>query len=391
MDRMPPLAFDLSILGTGHFPDAFAEINAQSSLGPAYAVDYDNNKSPHQLQYNLTLQQQIGASDVVSLAYVGSRGINLVGYLTYNEPHAVYNGRALEFPVGAIQTNPLFSNLNFFGPVGDSWYSSFQLGYQRRFSRGLQAGLSYTYGRTLSTTDVSQIANPVNSASPGGNYAWDRAASKGLSGYSIKHSLSVNYSYDLPFGRGMNGMVAKVLSGWRTTGVLSMHSGHPGQVTLGNPTVLSNIGVPGRYPNTNPAFTGDVVLGTPSDGQAKYFNREAYVYANCPSTQVGLPVGSSTLGSNCVGIRELGNLGRNTLIGPGSITWNPALFKSITLTERTNLEFRMEMFNVLNRPNYSFPAASLSNAGGIASTTAGDITSTVGSARQIQFALKLIF
>ena len=196
---------------------------------------------------------------------------------------------------------------------------------------------------------------------------------KAISGYNIKNTLNVSYSYDLPFGRGTSGMLSKVLSGWRTTGVLKMHSGHAGTISISVPTALSNIGVPTRSPNTNPDFTGKIVLGTPSEGQAKYFDVNAFQY----NVATGL------------GARELGNLGRNTLIGPGSITWDPALFKSIRLTERTNLEFRTEMFNLLNRPNYSFPAANLANGSGTLSGSAGNITSTVGVSRQIQFALKL--
>jgi hypothetical protein len=154
-----------------------------------------------------------------------------------------------------------------------------------------------------------------------------------------------------------------------------MHSGHPGTVSLSVPAVLTAVGVKVRQPNLNPAFTGDIVLGTPSDGKAKYFDINAFQY----NTATGL------------GARELGNLGRNTLIGPGSITWNPGLFKSVNLTERTKIEFRTEFFNALNRPNYSFPAVSLANASGTLSGAAGNITSTTGSARQIQFALKLSF
>jgi hypothetical protein len=333
------------------------------------------------LQYNFTIQQQIGQADLVSVGYAGSRGNNLVGILQYNTPFAFYNGRSYEIPTnaqlisqyGATQPNNKFSDINYFGPFGDSWYSSLQVSYQRRFAAGLQTQLSYTFGKTTSTNDTAQAANPVNTGSSSGLYAWDRRTMKGLSGYHIKNSLTLNYSYDLPLGRGTSGVASKMLSGWRTTGVLSLRSGHPGTVSTGLPTALNDINVPGRVPNTNPSFTGKLVLGTPSDGQGKYFDRNAFQY----NTATGL------------GARELGNLGRNTLIGPGSITWNPGLFKSFVITERTNLEFRTEFFNALNRPNYSFPAATLTNASGTPSGTAGNISSTVTTSRQIQFALKL--
>jgi hypothetical protein len=349
------------------------------------------------MQYNFTIQQQIGNADVASIGTAGSRGMNLVGFGDYNTPYAFYNGRSFEFPTeaqliaqyGHTNPNDHFSDINYFGPFGDSWYNSLQISYQRRFSQGLQAGLSYTWGKTTSTSDTAQTANPVNSGSSAGKYAWDRDAQKALSGYNIARSLNINYSYDIPTGNGMSGVLGKVLSGWRTTGIISYRSGHPGQITTGNPSALANIEVPGRVPIVNEKYDwSNFILGTPSDGAAKYFD---FSSANC--------AGSGLTATSCpfifnpatgMSVRELGNLGRNTLIGPNSINWNPALFKNIQLSERTNLEFRTEMFNVLNRPNYSFPNASLSNASGTLTTTAGDITSAA-EARRIQFALKLIF
>lgn len=383
MPNAPPLAFDFDIPATGHFPNARDEIAGQSSAGVAFVLEYWNNKSPHMMQYNFTIQQQIGASNMVSVGYVGSRGNNLVGIKAYNTPFAVYNGRSLEVPTeqeliakyGTTQPNTNYTDIHYFAPFADSWYNSLQVSYQRRFAVGLQAQLSYTLSKTLSTSDVSQQSYVLGPGSATGKYSWDNRAQKGLSGYDIRNSLVVNYSYDLPFGRGMSGVLGKVLSGWQTTGILTMRSGHPATISVAVPTALSNIGVRSRSPNTNPNFTRKLILGTPSDGQAKYFDRDAFQY----NVATGL------------GARELGNLGRNTLIGPGLITWNPALFKNITLKEPMNLNFRMEMFNALNRPNYSFPAVSLAGATGIPTGTAGDITSTVTSARQIQFALKFIF
>jgi hypothetical protein len=91
------------------------------------------------------------------------------------------------------------------------------------------------------------------------------------------------------------------------------------------------------------------------------------------------------------GPRELGNVGRNTIIGPGSIVWNPAIFKKVAITERTSLEFRTEMFNVLNRPNFGNPSTTIFSAGGALQPAAGTIGTTIGTPRQIQFALKLLF
>ena len=100
------------------------------------------------------------------------------------------------------------------------------------------------------------------------------------------------------------------------------------------------------------------------------------------------------LNVNCFtapGARELGNLGRNTVIGPGSVSWNPSLSKRTALTERLDLEFRTEAFNILNRTNFRFPANNLFTGAGGPIGSAGVITDTVSTARQLQFALKLVF
>jgi carboxypeptidase family protein len=411
MDRNPPLAFDFSITGTGHFPDAFSEIAGQTTLGPAFVVEYWNNKSPHVIQYNMTVQQQLGAADVVSVGFAGSRGMNLLSVLQYNTPQgAFYNGRSLQIPTsaeliaqfGSTQPNTNYSDINYAGPAGDSWYNSLQISYQRRFAAGLQTQVSYTFQKNLSTSDSGTTANQVNVGSTSGRYAWDLRTNKGLSGYDIKNTLNINYSYDLPLARGTRGIAGRLLSGWRTTGVLAMHSGHPGDISIGVPTgtnSLNTIRVPTRHPNTNPNFSGKLILGTPSDcNQCKYFDPSAFIFTNCATGAAGTPTGPGTNGimtPDCIGLRELGNLGRNTLVGPGSISWNPALAKNIPITEHQTLEFRMEMFNALNRANYSFPAVSLATAAGASlagpAGTAGRITTTNSSARQIQFALKLIF
>jgi hypothetical protein len=121
-----------------------------------------------------------------------------------------------------------------------------------------------------------------------------------------------------------------------------------------------------------PADTKNVVIatGTPLGTASLYYDPCAYTFP---------------------GSRELGNVGRNTIIGPGYASWNPSLLKKTALTEGTTLEFRWEMFNVLNKVNLSTPAASIYGASGTFTATAGTITSTIGNPRQMQFALKLIF
>jgi outer membrane receptor protein involved in Fe transport len=369
MDRQPPLAFDFTLpipsAAASLFPNAQAQINSQSTPGPAYSLPFSNNKSPHALQYNFNIQQQFGANDLVSIGYTGSRGINLLEVGDINMPQAFFDGVSLAFPANARVVNPAWPSVIYFGNDSSSWYNGISAVYQRRFSHGFQAQVSYTHSVAISESDSGQTGGGVTSGGGREKYPDDRAAQKGLSGYDFRDVFTFNYTYDIPIGKGMTGVAGHLLSGWQTTGVFSVRSGQPEAVTSQASTPEVSLAVTGtRSPN--------LVLGQPQvlGGPNQYINPAAYSAA-------------STL--------ELGNLGRNTVIGPGAIAWNPALFKKTAITERTTLEFRAEMFNVLNRANFGAPASSAFSGTGAPIANLGVITSTTTTSRQIQLALKLIF
>ncbi len=369
MDRQPPLAFDFTLpipnAAASRFPNAQAQINSQSTLGPAYSLPFDNNKSPHALQYNFNLQQQLGTNNLVSVGFSGSRGINLLEVGDINMPSAVYDGTALAFPADAHLVNPAWPSVLYFANDTSSWYNGILLNFQRRFSKGLQAQVSYTHGVGLSESDSGQTGGGVSAGGGRSKYPNDRRAQKGLSGYDFRHVFTASYTYELPFGGKKSGMIGHLLSGWQTTGALSMRTGQPQSVTAAASTPLVALAVTGtRSPN---AVLGQKLV---RGGPDQYINPAAFT---------------------APGTRQLGNLGRNTLIGPGSVAWNPALFKKTPITERTTLEFRVEMFNVLNRANFGQPASSAFNGTGGAVGSLGNITSTSTTSRQIQLALKLIW
>ncbi|HWP84579.1 MAG TPA: carboxypeptidase regulatory-like domain-containing protein, partial [Terriglobia bacterium] len=198
---------------------------------------------------------------------------------------------------------------------------------------------------------------------------YEPSAQWGLSGYHFAHALNFNYSYEIPLGQGLGGLAGILLSGWRTSGVVNMRTGQPQNPTQSISNPQRDLAVNPRSPNVNPNFHGEVVLSGGRDPNA-YINLDAY-----------LPSGTF----------EFGNLGRNTLIGPGSMTWNPAIAKRSSLTESVSLEFRTEFFNVLNRANFGPPANNLFNASGAKVGNAGTINSTSNTSRQVQFALKLLW
>jgi hypothetical protein len=101
----------------------------------------------------LNLQQQVGASSVVALGYIGARGINLTSYGNYNVPLAVFNGVSLEIPAGATVFNPAFTAVNYYSTGTNSWYNAVTGSYQHRFAAGFQSQVSYTFSKSLSEAD----------------------------------------------------------------------------------------------------------------------------------------------------------------------------------------------------------------------------------------------
>jgi hypothetical protein len=187
----------------------------------------------------------------------------------------------------------------------------------------------------------------------------------------VTAQASISASYELPFGRGKalfggaSGFAERVAGGWQLNGIATLLSGFPITPQIGsNRSGDGDTRNPDR-PSLNPAFTGTVVTGNPN----QWFNPNAFI----------LPVAGTW-----------GSLGRGVYNGPGLAEVDLSLFKNIPITEKVRLQFRAEFFNVQNRPNFGTPNAIVFSNGSV-SPSAGLITNTVTSSRQIQFGLKLMF
>lgn len=368
--RIDPLYPLLNFPNPTHFPDALAEIAARTvtSFGSIQPLDYSNLKTPRAFQYNFNIQQQVGANNMFMVGYTGSRALHTIAFGDYNSPLATYDGTSLAIPANATVNNPAFSCICLTTTSNKSWYNGLITSFQRKFSAGLQAQLSYTFSKGMSLTDNDQTTNAVGGGGNGSpKYPWDMKINKAVSAYDIRNKLSVNYSYDLPWGKGMKGIAGHLLPGWQWTGILTVQNGMPVWVTGAVPSTLSALEVANRSPNLLPGFTSQQIT---KGGPDLYFNPLAY---------------------SVPGARELGNLGRNTLVGPGLATLDTGLTKITPLTERWRLQFRAEVFNLLNRANFADPASSVFTATGGRVGSAGSVTKTVTNSRQVQFSLKLSF
>jgi hypothetical protein len=261
---------------------------------------------------------------------------------------------------------------------GNSWYNAGIFELRKRWSAGVLLQSSYTFSRNIDTTQgsvfFSDATNATTTAFPefeGFEY------NKGLSDYHAKHNWMTNLVWELPFGRELRGLPGVLGHGWQLSTIAAVRSGNPLTAFVrGNrsrsqwaPSIGPGLGF--DRPSMAPGRTYEsAVLGGPD----QYLDPTAFVLQ---------PAGT------------LGNVGRNTFIGPNLRTVDLSASKNFRLMEIVNLQFRAEAFNLFNRANFGPPSV-LAFAGGTGDTEAplsnfGRIRNTVTSARQIQFALRLSF
>jgi len=377
------------------FPNAVPLLAAALTTAGAadiFTMSYEGLDTSHAVQYSVNVQQQIGESNVLTLGYSGRRGLNLATMSDHNLPVLNFNGVSLAVPAGTSGGyNPNFGEINYLESSANSWYNGFTAAFQRRFSGGLQTQIAYTFSRAISEVDGSDTGNHVGAGGGGGfRYPHDRTTSRGLSGYQVQNAFVANYSYDLPFGQGMTGVAGKVLSGWQMTGIITLQDGGPFSLRSASPRAIANF-IEAAAPNAISSFGQDTYVRPREEWTSLgYFNLDGfaapgcYTSGNCPATRT---------------TREIGNLGRNTLIGPGLAQWDMGLTKNTQLGEQFNLQFRAELFNFLNHVNFAQPGqvgnSSQSNEmftrDGAPIPAQGIIRKTATTSRQIQFGLKLQF
>jgi hypothetical protein len=243
----------------------------------------------------------------------------------------------------------------------------------------------YTWSKSLDDGD-SLNGTTANNAPGLVSNPYNLRADWGPATYDARNLGVINAVYELPFGRGkefasgMSGWSDRLVSGWSVNSIVTIQSGFPFTPQLSyNPSRNGDTKNPVR-PFINPAFSGPVVLGKPGE----WFNPAAFI---APPNNTGF----------------YGNLGRDSLTGPGLGTWDFSVIKETQIFERLDLQFRAEIFNILDRANFNTPnlivdvltppAAGSTTASTLpqANPTAGQITSTSTSSRQIQFGLKLLW
>ncbi len=329
--------------------------------------------TPTIITWSLRIEQQITPNTSFAAGYIGSHGYHEMLSVDANEPFPTSLPSGLiYYPKGAKLANPAVANTTTWQSDGLSSYNGLQLDLTHRYSSGLQLRGVYTFSKSLD--DGTALNSSVGVNAPGFvmfplNPKWDW----GLSTSDVRHLASINASYDLPFGAGrhffnsIHGVPDKVASGWSISGIETLQTGFPFTPSLGfNPTNNGDTRNPIR-PSWNPAFNGKVILGDPT----RYFDPNAFV----------LPVPGT-----------YGNVGRDVLTGPGLAELDFSVLKTTAISERVRAQFRAEFFNILNHTNFATPnPVVFSSASAAPAPTAGVITATSTTSRQIQLGLKLLW
>lgn len=322
-------------------------------------------KNPYMMQFSLTAQRELLPQTMVTVGYVGSRGRHQFRNIEANQatPTVLSDGRYF-FPPNSQRQNPAFGSIRLRVTDGNSSYNGLIAGLTRRFADGLQLQASYTFGKSVDEGSISAGSQDFgNGFQP--RYGFDRGDNRGPSDFDIRHNFVLNSSWELPFAKTATGAAAALASGWQLGGVVTLRSGVPFTPVLGfdRAGALPRSGGAGQRPDLVPG--APVILGDPKE----YFNPLAFA----------LPEAGF-----------FGNLGRNTLTGPGYATVDASLFKNIEIGDGSKLQVRFEAYNLLNRTNFGLPAATVFNASGRVDD-AGEITTTVGTSRQMQVGVRFEF
>lgn len=366
----PPFAVPISV--TAPHPigslGTFFDPNNAANISPLYVNP--NFKNANVQSWNLNVQQQVTRSLGVMIGYFGNKGTHLEIDRNVNQSRVLGSAASRPFPALSA-SSPFLPNVTLSNSIterdssSNSNYNALWVTANQRVSRGLQFNASYTWSHSIDDVSRNNEGLFVQDSNNIG-------ASRGSSDFDVRHRFVANAIYDLPFTRN------RLVSGWQVAPIVSLQTGNPFTVVLATSTIT------GAANTVRPNVIGPVQVSGNPFGQ----------WIVNPSATFALPAAGT-----------FGNLGRNTVYGPGFADVDLALIKNTKLTERMNLQFRLDTFDLFNHPNFGQPGPLAGNGATIITispttgvpATFSTISSTrfptadSGSSRQLQLALKLRF
>jgi hypothetical protein len=351
---------------------------------------------PYAQDWNLNVQRSLGADWLLQIGYVGTTGVRLPRFIEGNPP--VFIPGAVTTGPGCTPTNPcpisnennvnqrrlysgctlanpnncIYSSVGEIASLANSGYNALEASLRKRFSHGLSFLASYTWSHSIDDVSSFNITGSASQPVAGENdlaqNPFDLAAERGPSMFDSRHRFVLSYQWILPFLQHSNHWYGEVLGNWQLNGIFTAMSGGPFTVFDSN-----DVSLQGQAPEiTGFSANRPNVIGNPNSGPRnpqEWFDVKAFQQLQ-PD-----PLGR---------FEVFGDEGRNAVRGPGYVNWDASAFKNIRLTESKELQFRGELFNLLNHTNFRLPVSD------IESPTFGQIQSDV-SPRVIQVALKFLF
>lgn len=362
--RMPPF-FRRASMNRPAFPNILEAAAASKPETNLDLLDY-HLVQPYTLQYQLQIEHRLAGGLASQLGYAASRGVHLMGFIPEvnpNRPQILPSGE-LFFPETLNRLNPAFGTIAMRRSQFDSSYHSLQASLTGPAARRLRFQLKYAWSKSLDNCSSSIYTDFVNAS--GVPTMFNYRANRGRSDFDMRHVLAGNFSWTLPAPAA--GFAKSALGGWELHVTLQAQSGTPFNPTVG----FDRARLSGT--RTNDLSQRPVLLRPSGEGiivgdPRRWFDPEAF----------GLPPAGM-----------LGNLGRNTLEGPGLAAIDAAAHKKFRLSERFTAVLRLECFNLTNHPNFQIPSArTLFDSSANRTGSAGQITSTTTPSRQIQLVLRL--
>jgi outer membrane receptor protein involved in Fe transport len=369
--------------GDPNFPTPFVG-GGTPLLSNTNGTFYGIHTTPYSLEYTLSIQRELPKNTLLTVGYQGTRGVHLLAFHDFNAPTPTIDANGVmhfatkvtDPTTGAVsytqnpRPSPAFGSLDMTDTSSYSAYNGLQVGLTHRQSANLVYQFSYTWSHCIDSA-YTYGGLGFNNVSSAVTNPYDWNADKGACSFDLRHNIAANAVYVLPFKGN------RFVEGWQFSVVQAWHTGVPFSLGEGDQADLGN-----NFDNPRPNYVS---------GCDVYANQSVHQWYNpkCFS-----PSDYGTVGT----------LGRNALIGPGYVETDLGVMKATRITERVSLQFRAELFNLFNHPNFSFPNTGVFTPGsaatgyvGVPVATAGQIVSLVGSgglsnvARQTQFSLKLVF
>jgi hypothetical protein len=388
-----PRSLQLNLLSNLSVVDqVFANASAGVVQQPFMLGIETHARTPRIQQWSLGIQHEIVPNLVLDVAYVASASTHLPHLVDFNWNLPVMNAQhQVVQPV--TYTDPYYAGLGVFGNMVEhatsANYNSLQVKVEKKWSQGFSFLSSYTWSKSLDVSSATRDGGPGGWLANATPHLFNRRADYGPSVFDLRQNLVNSALYELPFGRGKHwgqtwsGPVDKVFGGWQIGGINVIHGGFPASCIVDNDAAVQNVGFEVDYCNALAGVNPNVGPRT----LQQWWNITGFSF---PSDQ-----------------QVFGNAGRDTMRGPNFVTFNFNAMKTTHLTEKLQLQFRFEAFNLFNHPVFSMPQTVLDSYPGVGTGSPvpvpqpvgngdlgnvfGSIGSTAASNRQLQFALKLLW